>query len=145
MTEKTFDDTVFASHPTGSRYICNPPVEGTDNDTVLLVNGFYDWEAMLLQEGWEKPFADYPDLGQYFSSFRKGEDNYIVTEDVGFYEDYVKATEAARRLNLLDKDDRIALFDAIFSARDDIADSFMLRKQALEVANIPWHRLDLNF
>lgn len=109
-----FEDTVFRSYPTGSRYICNPAPKDTDNDTVFLVNGYYDWASILLEDGWE-------DCGQYdkggdFRSFRKGEENYIVTENDNFFSNYVKATTAARALNLLEKQDRITLFQAIMDA-----------------------------
>lgn len=112
----TFEETVICSYPTGSRYICNPPPQDTDNDTVILVNGYYDWAQLLLNEGWE-------DCGQYdqggdFRAFRKGEENYIVTEEDNFFLSYVKATEGARALNLLDKDQRIALFQAILQTED---------------------------
>ena len=48
MTVERFNDAVLRSYPTGSRHICNPPVMDTDDDRVVLVNGFYDWEKMLV-------------------------------------------------------------------------------------------------
>jgi len=107
-----FEDVVYASYPTGSRYICNPPPLDTDNDTVFLVNGYYDWKQMLLDEGWGDCGEEY-EKGEDFHAYRKGEENYIVTEDDDFYQSYVKATEGAKALNLLNKEDRIKLFIAV--------------------------------
>ena len=117
-----FKDCVYASYPTGSRYICNPPPTNTDKDTVILVNGYYDWQKLLLNEGWEDGETDYENVGD-FQSYRKGEENYIVTEDEEFYKNFVKATEGARALNLMDKKDRITLFQAVNAASMFVADN----------------------
>ena len=113
-----FSETVLRSYPTGSRYICNPPPMDTDNDTVYLVNGYYNWGLSLLKDGWEQ-CGEYQFGGQ-FTAFRKGVENYIVTEDEQFFERYVCATEAAKALNLLDKEDRIKLFQAVGGASTGI-------------------------
>lgn len=107
-----FEDCVFNSHPTGSRYICNPPVTDTDNDTVFLANGYHDWQTILRNDGWQDCGQEY-ETGGDFHAFRKGVENYIVTEDLKFYSSYVIATEAAKALNLLKKEDRIKLFQAV--------------------------------
>jgi hypothetical protein len=108
-----FQDCVLKSHPTGSRYICNPAPTDTDNDTVFLVNGYHDWVSILLNDGWEDCGKQYEGHDAEFRAFRKGEENYIVTEDIQFYLSYLKATEGAKALNLLNKEDRIKLFQAI--------------------------------
>jgi len=51
-----------------------------------------------------------------FSSYEKGNINLIVTEDYGFYNKFIAATSVAKRLNLLEKDDRVALFQAVLYA-----------------------------
>ena len=116
-----FKDTVIKSYPTGSRYICNPAPTDTDNDTVFLVNGYYDYVKMLAEEGFDSTLSDlqYNTMGE-FVSFRKGTENYIVTENPDFYADYVKATEGAKALNLLDKGDRIKLFQAIMAGYEKV-------------------------
>lgn len=108
----TFEECVIKQYPTGSRYICNPAPTDTDNDTIFLVNGFYDWKAALEADGWEYCGKDYEKDGE-FDAYRKGEENYIVTEDPEFYKSFVQATEGARALNLLNKEDRIKLFRAV--------------------------------
>lgn len=110
-----FEETVLLSYPTGSRYICNPPVMDTDNDTVFLVNGYYDYASILLNDGWEDCGECYELPGE-FRAFRKGEENYICTEDEKFFDAYVKATDGAKALNLLKKEDRITLFHSILNA-----------------------------
>lgn len=124
-----FEDIIIKSYPTGSRYICNPAPKDTDNDTVILVNGFYDYDTILRDDGWEDCGPDYDNVGE-FRAYRKGEENYIVTEDPEFYDSYVKATEGAKALNLLKKEDRIALFQAVCSASlmDTIHQSRLLRE-----------------
>jgi len=48
-----------------------------------------------------------------FSSYVKKEVNLIVTEDPKFFDKFMAATSVAKRLNLLSKEDRIALFQAV--------------------------------
>ena len=112
MDMTTFNDCVIKSHPTGSRYICNPAPTDTDNDTVFLVNGYHDYATILKENGWETCGEEY-EQSDKFQAFRKGEENYIVTESPLFYLSYLKATEAAKALNLLKKEDRILLFQTI--------------------------------
>lgn len=114
-----FEDTVIMSYPTGSRYICNPAPTDTDNDTVILVNGFYDYQQMLRDDGWEDCGKQYEMVGE-FVAFRKGEENYIITENPDWFQTYIRATEGAKALNLLKKEDRITLFHAVQSASGGI-------------------------
>ena len=99
-------------HPTGSRYICSPPSLGSDDDTVVWALPGY--EAALTENGFtsQSDGLEYDTLGA-FSSWRNGDENYIVTTDEEFYRRFVKATEIAKALNLLNKSDRITLFQGI--------------------------------
>lgn len=102
-------------HPTGSHYICNPPVTDTDIDFVCLT---YDWLQtfeMLLSGGWKHTNPDiegrYVGINQNdFSTFRRGKYNLIVTELNSFFHAFVYATEEAKKKNILDKQERIKLF-----------------------------------
>lgn len=135
MENETFKDCVLKSYPTGSRYICNPPPQDTDNDTVILVNGYYDYDILLLKEGWLACDIDYEQIGE-FRAYRKGVENYLVTEDPEFYGSYVKATEGARALNLLNKEDRIKLFQAVFCTKmEDDKRVVNLRENLVEDRN----------
>jgi len=79
------------------------------------VNEYYTWKQMLLDDGWEDCGKEYEN-GSDFHAYRKGEENYIVTEDDHFYQSYVKATEGAKALNLLNKEDRIKVHETLLNA-----------------------------
>lgn len=102
------------ARPTGSRYICNPPVEGTDEDYVVLAIDPNELVKKLRQHGFVETGDEdeYPEDG-IFSTMRFGEINLIITEDEGFFGRFVAATEISRKLNLLNKPDRVALFQAV--------------------------------
>ena len=112
---------IIACAPTGSKYICNPPVLNTDEDYAVLVNNLTVYAQSLLDDGWDVliAFDDYrpPNGGHRFFSARKGEMNLIVFDQKDGYDWMVKATELAKRFNLTDKADRVALFDAIRGGR----------------------------
>lgn len=104
---------------TGSRIICNPPPKDTDYDILVLVKDVDQFKVAAALSDWRNntsekkdEYQDAPD----FTSFRKGELNLIVTSDQGFYERFDAATHVAKRLNLLKKPDRIALFQAVLYA-----------------------------
>jgi hypothetical protein len=107
-----FEEFVIFRAPTGSRYICDPAPADTDNDTVILASAGY--EQALVNEGFVTTCTEveYDTLGD-FRSWRKGEENYIVTENELFFNRFVKATELAKRLNLLSRADRVTVFQAI--------------------------------
>jgi hypothetical protein len=97
---------------TGSRVICDPPPMDTDEDYVCLAHP--STEGALVTAGFEasidpEMYEDLPD----FIPYRCGEFNVIVTESEDFYERFVQATEEAKRLNLTEKSDRIALFQRV--------------------------------
>jgi hypothetical protein len=105
----------------GSRVTCNPPPMDTDQDVLILVSieGFGDFVQKLYETGFSLDGSEVTNQQEYiekdetFQSFSIGEWNAICTCDVTFYKRFVAATEVARRLNLLDKSDRIALFQAV--------------------------------
>ena len=103
---------LLKSHPTGSYYICNPPVTTTDIDRVVLAEEGY-WEDLTSMGFEPSPTQlEYDSLGS-FISWRRGTDNYIVTTDPSFYALFVAATEIAKQLNLKDKESRVALFQGL--------------------------------
>lgn len=114
MTESLdFNPNVSDWHPTGSNYICDPPVENTDIDTIVLANE--DFETELRSSGWSDNNTEnleYESMGQ-FTSYRKGNLNYIVTNNPLFYHRFVKATRIAKEQNLINKTDRVALFQEV--------------------------------
>lgn len=116
-----YEDFQIKYHPTGSNYICNPPVTDTDVDTVILAKEGY--EDSLKELGWttstEVNGETYCNNGD-FVSWRKGNKNYVVSCNPEFYKKFVIATRAAKALNLLTKPQRVAFFEAVFRANDDI-------------------------
>lgn len=103
---------ILAQYPTGSKYICFPPVENTDEDWVVLVEEGYEQE--LSDKGFVYSMSDveYSNPGIFISA-RKGNLNWIVTTNKAFFKRFVLATKVARKLNLLEKQSRVALFQAI--------------------------------
>ncbi len=101
--------------PSGSRYICNPPPTDTDNDTVILAENIAAACDALVKDGWE--YGGSYVIGDYWFSYKKTVDgvveNFIVTQDSSQFAKWKKATELCKTLNLLNKNDRVAVFRAI--------------------------------
>ena len=108
----------------GSRVTCNPPPMDTDQD--FLVNAAYDpmFEneklpeviSLLLEENYEcesnqEHYQNQCDDG--FMSWRKGDLNFIVTASQTFADRHRAATALCKKLNLMNKEDRIDLFQAV--------------------------------
>lgn len=117
MNIKNFLDKVCVEwHPTGSRYICNPPVMDTDEDYVCFL--FDDDD--LLKAGFNKTSnesEEYEGLS-YFTTWRYKHYNLVVTEDREFFDLFVLATKEAKEKNILDKNERIDLFQKILYGSD---------------------------
>jgi hypothetical protein len=106
--------------PVGSRVICNPPPTDTDADYLCLVvlGGAEDAQVALRSAGYVNGGSDDPlalllEPEKEFTSYKKGEINLIVTESPEFFRRFLAATVVSTRLNLLKKDDRIALHRAV--------------------------------
>ena len=101
------------SFPTGSNYICNPPVTNTDIDQMFLVYDLYRAAEELNLLGWKecrtKNNNEYPT--DVMLAFRLGVNNALLTDNEEYFNNFYKATEEAKRRNLLNKADRIALFE----------------------------------
>ena len=99
----------------GSRATCNPPPTDTDQDWLLLVEDGTRYCLALNADGWENggSLADPSASGCAWTSYRKGDENIIITWDLAFYQSFVLATEVAKALNLLRKEDRITLFQTV--------------------------------
>lgn len=105
--------------PCGSRVTCSPAPADTDADFLVqamrtdrvsigrLVNGL---QALDLH--WEGN-EHYQDAMGDFMSWRRNDVNLIVTASAAFAAKHRLATALCRRLNLQNKQDRVALFQAI--------------------------------
>lgn len=99
--------------PCGSRHVCDPPVYTTDED--YMIRPVTDMTQVLKDNGYvdETPGSEYGKKGSEFESWRKGDVNLIVIYELFYADRYQLATKLCKQFNLLKKQDRIALYDAI--------------------------------
>lgn len=103
----------------GSRITCDPAPTNTDADYLVLVADHAAFRQVAFDNGYELGGSlllgeKFPlDSQDIFSSYVKGEVNLIVTMDFTFHMRFLAASSVAKRLNMLVKDDRIALFQAV--------------------------------
>lgn len=99
--------------PVGSRITVNPTPQNTDIDYLALLGWFSDAEHVLKRSGFFlETRTDYGSM-THFRSWRKGDVNIIVTYRRSFFDAFMAATHVAKRLNLREKADRVALFQAV--------------------------------
>lgn len=99
----------------GSRVTCNPAPTDTDEDWLI----FSEHIEMFIGDCIERGFVDegnYADSN--FRSLRQGPNNLIVTDRKEFYDRFVLATHVCKTLNVLDKQDRIVVFQAILYQKE---------------------------
>ena len=119
-----------ASFPTGSNYICNPPVTDTDIDEMFLVTDLNTTEQYLIDNGWKMcGVTEYARTN--WAAYRKDNLNALITDDPDHFAKFYKATELAKERNLLKKEDRIALFNEICGQ--------MTYKKKQSIPNIDWN------
>lgn len=109
--------------PVGSRVTCNPAPTDTDADYLAFVQPalWGQLRAALDANGFEShPAYETPESppSASFRSFRNGDVNVITTCEEWFFNRFMAATSLAKRFNLLRKDDRIALFQAVLYGRE---------------------------
>ena len=136
---RSIEDLTISTFRTGSSFTCNPPVEDTDVDYLVLTgrgkldecgcrldkyafrNCFEDWVSKQDTDPAVLDESDYAvelENGVRFSAWRRGNLNLIVTDDVTLYMRSVAATLLAKELNLMHKHDRINLFRCIKFAEE---------------------------
>lgn len=105
--------------PCGSRVTNDPPPVGTDEDFLVVVPDDRTLSKLLsvLDDAgfeWEGDSQHYQQLAQSdFMSWRRGEENLIVTKSTEFARRHKLATAVVKHLNLPAKADRITVFQAI--------------------------------
>lgn len=101
---------VASIHPTGSRYVCNPPVMNTDIDFVIYSQSSV--AARLLKAGFNvtslKEYAQVIDKSK-FKCWRRGKVNLVVTHDKAFAEAFQTGTHISKRFNVKEKWHRIVI------------------------------------
>ena len=116
-----FQDTRFVSYgacfESGSRTICDPAPVDTDYDVVY----FYPNDLKPVIEHLEaygftrelRHTCVYENMDGRFTSLRMGQTNIILTDEVLFFNQTLRATRLAKKFNLTSKEDRILLFQSI--------------------------------
>lgn len=122
-------ESVFA---VGSRITCDPAPTDTDEDFLVVVRKRNPGAMAAAGFELDTGGSHYePSEGQ-FNSWRKGSLNLIVTDDRKFARRFLAASAVAQRLNLLNKADRIALFQAVlYGATDAPLEGAGLRPAAI--------------
>lgn len=105
------------SEPCGSRVTCNPLPVDTDRDYLVQISHDYDVAGVVtrlcaLGFEWEGS-KHYRDAAGDFMSLRRDDLNLIVTANAEFATRHRAATHVCKRLNLPNKQDRIAVFQAV--------------------------------
>lgn len=106
--------------PCGSRVTCNPAPTNTDADFLVFVKSGNEGDvsavvAALAAAGfrWEGSEHYQVEAACGFMSWRKDERNYIVSSSPLWVKRHRAATALCKRLNLMNKADRIAVFKAV--------------------------------
>jgi hypothetical protein len=111
MRPEWLDDSIQQWHMVGSRETCRPAPLFTDTDFLV-----YDPDCKqfnkLERKGWDSETTVYTTCPDFFS-FRYGRTNVLCTESKAFYDKFMEATRLAKKLNLRQKSQRIALFQYI--------------------------------
>lgn len=107
----------------GSRITCNPPPTNTDQDVLVLTDkDLFErhLKPRLVEHNFDNDGSDCGDICEYlgeeeltFQSFSHGDLNLIITFSDQFYRRFLAATSIAKLLNIMPKDHRIALFQAV--------------------------------
>lgn len=100
----------FIFVPSGSFFICSPPVTNTDRDYFVHFPRKNKEEAIRYLENQGLSMTSHEYMESSLFAFRSGIYNIILVTDVDLFIAKRSATELARRLNLQNKDDRINLF-----------------------------------
>ena len=113
-------DRCLSIQPCGSRVTCNPPPIDTDEDYLILVSSIIDFSNSLDFSIWELggsaiPSEDniLPAEARFLSFTANPNINIIVTESQIFFDRFMLATNVCTKLNVLNKEHRITIFQAI--------------------------------
>lgn len=119
---KILDDLIALGctvEPCGSRVTCSPAPTDTDADYLVLTPptstsvGLVVDAMALAGFRWEGSEHYQNAAASGFMSWRADDINLIVTSNAAWADRHRAATAVCKRLNLMDKSDRIALFQAV--------------------------------
>lgn len=120
VEQQDFKKFFVSVEPVGSRITCDPAPQNTDEDYLCYIGPLdqanlnknlerigFDAESMATYED------DSGEHNAVFMSYRRDDVNLIVTAKKEFFDKFMLATYVAKTLNLLQKEQRITLFQAI--------------------------------
>lgn len=105
-----FEENVVEMEYVGSRVTCVPAPTDTDEDVLILTDNLSVFIKRCNKAGFK---LDGSYVGSQFVSLKQGEINLIITDNKEFYDKFMLATHVCKSLNVLDKQHRIAVFQAI--------------------------------
>lgn len=104
----------------GSRITCNPPPMNTDQDILVFTHRRANYSVIkdiLQKNGFTTAGAqeEYPGSGEEFLPYKNAakDINFIITMNEEYFDKFMVATSVAKKLNLLKKEDRVMLFEAV--------------------------------
>lgn len=123
MIPKQLIDNCISYEPVGSRVTCNPPPTDTDQDYLVLVTDEQQhyWLCNATDLGFwlDNESEHYEPSEASFNSWRNEDNiNLIITRNCEWHERFLLATKIAKRFNLMKKEHRKRLFQAILYAKD---------------------------
>jgi hypothetical protein len=115
MSKQTWTEHITDIKSVGSRVTCNPAPTDTDEDWLIYSENFSTFIGDCIERGFvdEGNYAD-----SAFRSLRKNTNNLIVTDRKEFYDKFILATHVCKTLNVLDKQHRIVVFQAILYGKE---------------------------
>lgn len=109
----------------GSSFICDPPVTNTDIDYVVFVTNKEEVCKYLTENGWTFCGGEaYNNPDNDFLAVRNQDLNYILVDEEHTFDQWEAATLLAKKRNLLNKNERIALFRNIFKGQSKTLANF---------------------
>ncbi len=124
----------FTWYPTGSFHTCTPRVMDTDIDYLvycpedrlpIIDKILIDW-YINGSGGKTGDFISYTNIDDMDYDNKDQKYNFIICLNLDFYDKSVLATDVCTRLNLLKKDDRITVFNAIRYGKLDLSPDFVI-------------------
>lgn len=99
--------------PCGSRVTCSAPPESSDFDFLVEAPGV-DVSGVLTAAEFSREGGElYAGQANVFTSWRRGDVNFIVTSDPEFARRHRAAGHVCKSLNLMVKADRVLVFQAV--------------------------------
>ena len=114
-SSNVFLDRVLKVEKVGSRVTCDPAPMDTDEDILILTNQIYGLLSDCKDDGFDvgEIYLSDDTPGSMFYCLRKEYINLIVTESEIFFDKFMLATHVCKTLNVLKKENRIVVFQAI--------------------------------